>query len=98
MVAHPKLLEVGIYVFSFSSYIYWRHILLLMFKSGTQGFIQALKLMSILLKEIEFCDCEAIVIAAWSLGQIPGGVSGGKAPIFFGFLMSLKPLNSLQWH
>ena len=79
MVAHPKLLEVGIYVFSFSSYIYWRHILLLMFKSGTQGFIQALKLMSILLKEIEFCDCEAIVIAAWSLGQI----QGGKAPIFF---------------
>ena len=49
--------------------------------------------MSVLWKKIDFykgkSDCETIVIAAWGMGQIPGGVSGGKAPIFFGFLMFL---------
>ena len=57
--------------------------------------------MSVLRKKIEFykrkSDCEAIVIAAWDLGQSPGGVSGGKAPQSFGFLISLRQLNGLQW-
>ena len=39
--------------------------------------------MSVLWKKIEFnkgqIDCKVIVIAAWGLGQSPGGVSGGKA-------------------
>ena len=46
-----------------------------------QGFIQALSLMSIWLKKIEFdnkkSNCEAIVIVAWGLRQSSGVVSGG---------------------
>ena len=42
------------------------------------GIYQALLLMSILWKKNEFykgkSHCEAVVIAAWCLGQIPGGV------------------------
>lgn len=38
MVVHPKLLEVGIFVFPFSSYFYRGHIQLWMFKSGTIQF------------------------------------------------------------
>ena len=48
------------------------------------GFIQALQLMSVLWKKIEFYkgkdDCETIVIAAWDLGQGPGGLLGSKVP------------------
>ena len=58
--------------------------------------------MSVLWKKIEFYkgkgDCEAIVIAAWDLGQSPGGLLGGKVPNIFGFLLSLWKLNSLQLH
>ena len=43
--------------------------------------------MDILLKEIEFykekSDSKAIIVAAWSLVQIPGGISGGKVPEIF---------------
>lgn len=42
--------------------------------------------------------CEAIVIAAWGLGQISGGASGGKDQKRFGNLMSLRQLNGLQCH
>ena len=46
--------------------------------------------MPVLWKKIDFykgkSDCETIVIEAWGMGQIPGGVSGGKAPIFLAFL------------
>ena len=58
--------------------------------------------MSVLWKKIEFnkgqIDCKVIVIAAWGLGQSPGGVSGGKASKNLDFLMSLRYLNGLQWH
>ena len=58
--------------------------------------------MSILWKKIEFykgqTDCEAIVIAAWGLDQSPGGFQGAKSKNLFGFLMSLRRLNDLQWH
>ena len=57
--------------------------------------------MSVLWKKIDFykgnSDCETIVIAAWGMGQIPGGVSGGKAPIFWLFNV-FRRLNGLQWH
>ena len=47
-----------------------------------QQFIQALE-MFILWKKIdvykEKCDCEAITIVVWGLGQSPNEVSGGKA-------------------
>ena len=56
--------------------------------------------MPALQRKIEFykgkSNCEAIIIAAWCLGQMPGGVPGGKAPKTVGFLLSLKRLNSLQ--
>ena len=58
--------------------------------------------MSALRKKIEFykgkSDCDAIVITAWGMGQSPAGISGGKTPQNFGFLMSLRRLNGLQWH
>ena len=58
--------------------------------------------MAILWKKIKFykgkSNCKVIVIAVWGLGQSLGGVSGGKAPKYLGFMMSLRQLNSLQWH
>ena len=45
--------------------------------------------MSVLWKEIEFykgkSTCKAVVIAAWGLSKITGGVSGGKAAKVFAF-------------
>ena len=58
--------------------------------------------MSAFWKKIEFYKgksvCKVIVLAAWGLGQIPDGFSGDKGPIFFGFLISLRQFNGLQWH
>ena len=58
--------------------------------------------MSVWWKKVEFhqgkSNCKAIATAAWCLGQIPGGVSGGKALIFFIFLISLKTIKCRQWH
>ena len=65
--------------------------------TANQGFIQALKLMSVLFKEIKFYKgksyCKEIVIAAWNLGKIPGGVSGGKAPKIFWLFNVFKAIN-----
>ena len=56
--------------------------------------------MSVFWKKIRFYKgknvCKAIVFAAGSLGQSPGGLSGGKGPCF-GFSMFLRRLNG-QWH
>ena len=58
--------------------------------------------MSVLWKKTEFykgqSDFEAILTATCGLGQNPGGISTGKAPHIFSFLMSLRQLNELQWH
>ena len=52
--------------------------------------------MSVLLKESKFCkgeiDCEAIIIAAWSLVEIPGAISGGKAPKIFWLINAFKAI------
>ena len=55
--------------------------------------------MSYFWKKIEFYKGKVDdSIHKWDLGQSPGGVSGDKALIFFGFLMSLRQLNGLQCH
>ena len=43
-------------------------------------------------------DCKAIVLAAWGLGHSPGGLSEAIASNAFGFLMSFRQSNRLQWH
>ena len=57
--------------------------------------------MSVFWKKIEFYKgksvCKAIVFVVLSLGESPGGLSGGKDPNCFGFSMSLRSLNR-QWH
>ena len=67
----------------------------------TQGFIQVLYLMSVVRKKIYIykgkSDGEAIIVEAWGLGESPVGFSVGKAPKYFGFLMSLSRLNLFKY-
>ena len=67
-----------------------------------QGFIQALQIMSVFWKTIEFYkgkrDYKATSFAAWGLRHSLGGLSERIASKLFGFFMSLKQLNCLQWH
>ena len=48
------------------------------------------------LKKILKSDHEGMVIVAWDLGQSASGIS--VSPKMFGFLMSLRILNGLQFH
>lgn len=67
----------------------------------TQGFIQVLYLMPVVRKKIYIykgkSDGEAIIVEAWGLGESPVGFSVGKAPKYFGFLMSLSRLNLFKY-
>ena len=61
-----------------------------------QVFIQALSLMSVFWKKIEFYKGKVgDYNRKWGPGHSPGGVSGDKAPqfFFFGFLKYCKVIN-----
>ena len=55
--------------------------------------------MSLLWKKIELykgkSNCKLITIAAWGLGQRPGGLSRGKAPNVVGLFNTFKTIKHL---